>query len=483
MKWIAGTAVLMAGVVAACTGDQGPAGPPGAQGAPGAQGPAGAPGSGATAGDGGAAGNGPLVALSPRAKKGMSISPVPLALDGKTPAQIEQIGLGSYIVNAVSACGDCHTTDPTKFLGGGAPFPLDGSTVVYGRNLTPDPTGMKLSEDDFVTALRTGRDSSSAGGILLFMPWFDLRWLTTADIKAIYAYLKVIPPVSNTVPADSKATSALNGSPGKPPSKYDEGAVARLLPPEVDAFGNPVPDPDGVARGLATRVLDAPANLESLPGAQQEAIGRGSYLVHAAACNDCHTNPSRGLAPAAPGYLTVNSAQYFAGGAVFPVSPPLNTMLHIQRSMAADLTGATHGFLQEPEDSLARFLAVVTSGTHADESTDGEPARQLAWPMPWTAFRNMETADLSAIYTYLKALPKVFGANDKQTSDYALFCNATADCPGGSTCDTTAHECVGTPCTPAAAAEDCPACQTCTGAGNTQCVAPAASSACVVKGI
>jgi hypothetical protein len=45
-----------------------------------------------------------------RIKKGLEIAPVPLDLEGKTPHQIDLVGLGSYWVNAVSDCNFCHTS-------------------------------------------------------------------------------------------------------------------------------------------------------------------------------------------------------------------------------------------------------------------------------------------------------------------------------------------------------------------------------------
>src|SRR5689334_3160834 len=95
--------------IAACSGSDGKTGPTGPAGAAGTAGAAGAAGSagatgpqgpaGAGGGDGGGGGS-PIVALSERARHGLEISPVPLALTGKTQAQLEQIGQGAYIVNA-----------------------------------------------------------------------------------------------------------------------------------------------------------------------------------------------------------------------------------------------------------------------------------------------------------------------------------------------------------------------------------------------
>src|SRR5215475_5139730 len=89
-----------------------------------------------------------------RIQIGLSIAPVPLNLGHQNRAQV---GLGSYLVNAVGGCNDCHTNPPyTKdpsialgapkqinnacYLNGGVPF---GPFV--SRNITPEnglPAGL-----------------------------------------------------------------------------------------------------------------------------------------------------------------------------------------------------------------------------------------------------------------------------------------------------------------------------------------------------
>ncbi|MDQ2978392.1 MAG: hypothetical protein M3R62_04170, partial [Acidobacteriota bacterium] len=87
-----------------------------------------------------------------RIQQGFSIAPVPLNLRGKNRALV---GLGSYLVNAVGGCNDCHTQPP--YAPGGNPFMgqhkiinaahyLGGGGTPFGpffipRNLTPDKTG------------------------------------------------------------------------------------------------------------------------------------------------------------------------------------------------------------------------------------------------------------------------------------------------------------------------------------------------------
>jgi hypothetical protein len=55
-----------------------------------------------------------------RIARGLEIAPVPLNLEGKNRALI---GLGSYLVNAVASCNDCHSAGPqTQFAAGGNPY-------------------------------------------------------------------------------------------------------------------------------------------------------------------------------------------------------------------------------------------------------------------------------------------------------------------------------------------------------------------------
>jgi hypothetical protein len=229
-----------------------------------------------------------------------------------------------------------------------------------------------------------------------------------------------------------------------------------------------------VAWGLTIRPLADPSGFATMPVDQQQTIGLGTYLANAAQCGDCHSDHER----AAPGKIDLG--QYLTGGQTFTVPPPLQPILKQTLTMSADLVGSTHGFFNEPEDSLGRFLAVITSGTHFDESTDGEPARALGWPMPWQTFGKMETGDLSAIYAYMKTVPQN-AANDKLTQDYSIYCAANADCAvRGGTCDVPTHTCTGNACTGTGHADACTACQTCVA---SVCTLPAAADTCPALGI
>jgi len=465
-------------LIGGCSGQDGAPGPAGETGAkgdpgtPGVTGEPGDPGTPGTQGDPGIPGApgtpGGTVVLSARAKHGLDIAPVPLSLDGLTGDQIELVGLGSYVANAIADCNGCHFTPnpsgPPKYLGGGLSFALDDAgSQVFARNITPDPaTGLTLTEAEFIETLQTGKDHKNAGEALFVMQWPMYRWMNVEDLKALYAYLKVIPPVANPVPDDIKGPFAA-GKPVPLPSSYTDGDETRALP------SNTLPDPDNVVRGFAIQPLAQPGDLASFSPDTQALFGRGSYLVNAiAGCGECHTNPSRNFAPG-PDFLKINTAGYLAGGQVFDVPYPLNMILRQTRTMSQNLAGEANGYT----GSLADFFATITQGIHADEADKSA----LGWPMPWNAYGLMTADDLTAIYTYIRNVPRRTGENDKLTQSYTRYCDGSISCSTGETCDMTTNECVGATC---AQDPECDACQTCT---LGQCTTAAAGSTCPTQGI
>jgi hypothetical protein len=137
---------------------------------------------------------------------------VKLNLEGR---DTQAVGLGSYLVNAVGGCNDCHSK--SQFTSDGNPFngqeaKIDTTTYLGGgmafgpfisRNLTPEPengnlpAGMTL--DDFFLVMRMGQDLDNLhpqmGPLLQVMPWPSFRKMTDQEIRAIYEYLSAIPPV------------------------------------------------------------------------------------------------------------------------------------------------------------------------------------------------------------------------------------------------------------------------------------------------
>lgn len=98
---------------------------------------------------------------------------------------------GEYVVN-VAGCRTCHGPD---LNGGKDPNP----EAPPAPNLTPAGIMAKYSEDQFVTTLRTGKSLAGRDMNPEFMPWKGLGKMDDLKIKAIYAYLKTLPPLETQV--------------------------------------------------------------------------------------------------------------------------------------------------------------------------------------------------------------------------------------------------------------------------------------------
>jgi hypothetical protein len=149
-----------------------------------------------------------------RIRRGLAIAPLALDLRGRNRALV---GLGSYYVNAVASCVDCHTNFP-QYLADGNPFlgqpeQINADNYLRGGRPFPavDPTGVEhpivsrslrlenglpagLTPDEFVDVLRNGTDHDNPGRLLQLMPWPTLRKMTDHDLAAIYEYLSTLPP-------------------------------------------------------------------------------------------------------------------------------------------------------------------------------------------------------------------------------------------------------------------------------------------------
>jgi mono/diheme cytochrome c family protein len=76
--------------------------------------------------------------------------------------------------------------------------------VSFAANLTSDQTGIgNWTEENFLRALKEGKYKGIANSRTLLppMPWQNFQNAKDEDLKAIFAYLKSTPPVSNIVPA------------------------------------------------------------------------------------------------------------------------------------------------------------------------------------------------------------------------------------------------------------------------------------------
>ena len=191
---------------------------------------------------------------------------------------------------------------------------------------------------------------------------------------------------------------------------------------------------DSDQRLAAIGLRIAPVAL-NLAGKDPTLVGLGSFIVNAQSdCNGCHTSSPT---PAEYGsshnpYLVfpyntrpwqVVAQYYLGGGQNFgPAGPgvssgpyaagPGNGPLIISRNLTPDYTG-----LPEGGHTLQQFLTIMRTGHDYDQlhlncggsvttnCYDAPINGAVLQVMPWPAFSNMTDYQLTAIWTYLSAIP------------------------------------------------------------------------------
>ena len=147
--------------------------------------------------------------------------PKPAAFVTK-PDTTDQLAYGAYLVNA-SGCIECHTQvdkgqiKPELAFSGGREFGFPDGAIVRSSNITPDAeTGIgKWSRDQFIARFKEYADSSytpppvARGEFNTIMPWTMYAHMKTSDLAAIYAYMKTVKPIANTVAKFTPAPAAV----------------------------------------------------------------------------------------------------------------------------------------------------------------------------------------------------------------------------------------------------------------------------------
>jgi len=190
-----------------------------------------------------------------------AVSSTLLAQSGKPAApkpggSDASLARGKYLV-AIMSCNDCHTPmkmgakgpepDMARLLSGHPesiklpPPPVPAGPwlwygtgtntgwagpwgVSYSANITPDKnTGIGIwTEEMLLKAMRSGKHMGTSREIQPPMPWNWIGMATDADLKAIFAYLKSVPPIANHVPdyepPHAAPANAPKGAPAKKPT-------------------------------------------------------------------------------------------------------------------------------------------------------------------------------------------------------------------------------------------------------------------------
>jgi mono/diheme cytochrome c family protein len=164
-----------------------------------------------------------------------------------------------------------------------------------------------------------------------------------------------------------------------------------------------------VAAGLMGLVMVAAA-VSTAATAQGggSAVARGKYLVDTSACHDCHTPVKMGPNGPEPD-MTRALSGHPADMKMPPPPPPSGPWLG---SVGATMTAwagpwgvsYTANLTPHKENGLGawteqQFVDTIRTGRHQGRG------REILPPMPWPAYRNMNDADLKAIFAYLRSLP------------------------------------------------------------------------------
>lgn len=129
--------------------------------------------------------------------------PQPVTAHISDPDRRNAVAYGDYLTR-LGACRDCHTpvdaqNQPIAALEFSGGFVLTGPYgQVASRNLTPSPSGIPYYDADlFIEAMRTGR--VKARTIHDAMPWLVYGRQTDEDLRAIFAFLQTVKPVTHRV--------------------------------------------------------------------------------------------------------------------------------------------------------------------------------------------------------------------------------------------------------------------------------------------
>jgi mono/diheme cytochrome c family protein len=252
---------------------------------------------------------------------------------------------GSYLVNTIMTCGNCHTPKGPPAAVAGKDF-SGGLTwdeppfKVTAPNITQDKeTGIGAWTDAQIkTMLLAGKNPHGVQEAEV-MPTAFYPILTPGDLDAIVAYLRTLPPVKNKV-ADPVYKIAL---------------------------------PHHVFPGAEEAHSQADLN---------DKLKRGFYLVTIGHCLECHTPFRAG----GGGRDFQNSLG--KGGAEFPGPWGVSTSRNITSHKAAGIGDWTD----------AQIKTAITQG----KRKDGTP---LKGPMGYAYYAKMTDADLDAVVAYVRTLP------------------------------------------------------------------------------
>lgn len=272
---------------------------------------------------------------------------------------------GKYLVDHVAVCSDCHTPrnqdgspDLTRYMAGAECFiDADPATAgvgcLHSRNLTNHATGLMNRSSAEIKDMFQNGVRPNGTFLVSVMPYYVYHNMTNEDADAVVAYLRTIPGVDHTVPAN-------------------------------EAPFNNVP-------AAAAPLLEADIPMPSTVNAQTT---NGRYLAtKAGLCLECHTPHNQ------PGSAKVlDVTKLFAGGEVFPIGGPFGNV--VSRNLTPHATGLGGTWTSQH--------IVTELKTGVDKNGVG-----ICPPMPvgpMGAYGGLTDSDAADIAAYILELPPVDNA-------------------------------------------------------------------------
>ena len=260
---------------------------------------------------------------------------------------------GTYLVETITACGNCHSPKDPRAADVVEGMEYAGSFMIrednftaFAPNITMDvETGIGgWSDEEIIVAIRDGfRPDGSLVRPPMPVPFY--RAISDYDVRAIVAYLRTIKPVRNVVP---------------------ESEYRMALPPN---YGPKV----GVVADVS----------------KDDPVAYGKYVTHTLGhCTGCHTPRDKGK---------LDFSRTNIGGRIFDDIYGLGFV-------AVSMNITPHPVAGIGEWSDDEVKRAITHGV----SRNG---RKLARVMGFPYYANIKDEDLDAIVTYLRSLPPLSAAD------------------------------------------------------------------------
>jgi mono/diheme cytochrome c family protein len=269
---------------------------------------------------------------------------VVVIMTGAAAAESNLVKRGSYLVNTILTCGNCHTPKgpggrdiKERAFSGFLEFD-EPPWKVTASNITPDKeTGIGTWTRAQIKAALTEGKRPNGTPLAAIMPSGFYKIFTPRDQDAVVAYLRTLKPVKNKVP----------------------DPIYRInVPHQV---------PPGAEKPMREADLRNP-------------VKRGFYLVTIGHCMECHTP----LTPKGRDYVNDLGKGGFEFKGPWGVSVSRNITSHKEKGIGAW--------------SDEEIIRAITQGIRKDGS-------KLKPPMGYSYYAGMTNTDLRAMVAYLRTVP------------------------------------------------------------------------------